>query len=191
MADEGKQYAAYIEAQLAAEIDRRESANRGSATVFSASGLITIVLAVFAVLLPKDHPLTGGAKAFLGVALLALLGSAICAVVAGRPWRIALVRPDTLYSMVGERWHDPEDYAQQATAFANAEAIVSMRPGTTTKLNFLKYAGYCQIAAIAALAFSTLSILGISGLGISGFLLWPWRILKQVSCYWYDFPFNL
>ena len=182
MSERGKQYAAFIEAELKAETDRRDSVNTRAATALtSAAGLVTLVLAVFAVLLGKDFRLaglTGWAKAYLAVALFALLGSAICAVVAGRPWRIKLTKPKTLYMMINEHWNDSEEDARNNIAYANVEVIASLRPGTNIKYKFLIAAGVCQIIAVAALVLCTLSVLGIGIPSLSTLGHWTLRVLK-------------
>ncbi|UUO03606.1 hypothetical protein M4D79_11940 [Mycolicibacterium novocastrense] len=104
---------------------------------------MTLVLAVFAMLIGKDFVLAGFVKAFLVLALLALLASAVCAVVAGFPWRIKLTSPSTLKMMVRDRWTDNEVTARGVTAYANYQVIQSLRPGTSTKFQFLLAPGIC------------------------------------------------
>jgi hypothetical protein len=108
MSDQGTQYSAYIEAQLQAELARRESVNSRSTTaITSSAGLVTLALAVFAVMIGKDFVLGGWAKGFLAAALLALLGSASFAVAAGFPWKIKLTSPATLRQMIGSTGRIP------------------------------------------------------------------------------------
>jgi hypothetical protein len=162
-------YAAFIDAELKAENDRRTSVNTRAATALTgATGLVTLVLAVFAVLgarndvvlgAGKDFVLTGWAKAFLVVALAALLGSAACAVAAGFPWRQKLISPRTLHKMLTSHRNDAEDVATDAVAYCNVAVIESLRSGTSIKVRFLVGAGACQIAAVAALGACTLAVL--------------------------------
>lgn len=159
MSDQGKQYAAYIEAELKAEFDRRESVNSRSATALTGStGFVAVILAVFAVLIGKDFTLVGGAKVSLVVALFALLIAGLCAVVAGFPWRMKLTKPTTLHRMVGDHWTDSEVDARANAAYANVVILESLRPGTTIKFKFLLAAGVCQIVAVAALIGCTLFV---------------------------------
>ncbi|MCV6968315.1 hypothetical protein [Mycobacterium bohemicum] len=149
----GEPYAAFIEAQLAAELARRDSVNTRAATVLtSAVGLVTLALAVIAVLRGKDFVLNGGAKAWLVVALLFLCASALCAVGAGFPWTMKLVEPRTLYAMVDDHWTDSDDDARNAAAYANVVTIESLQPGTKTKTWLFLTAGAAQILAVIALA---------------------------------------
>ncbi|OYN78901.1 hypothetical protein [Mycolicibacterium sphagni] len=159
MSDQGEQYASYVEAELKAELARRDSVNsRSAAALTGAAGIVTLVLAVFAVLVGKDFVLTGLAKALLVLALLALLVSAVCAVVAGFPWRIKLTSPSTLKMMVRDRWADTEVTARGVAAYANYQVIQSLRPGTSTKFQFLLASGICQIVAVAMLAACTITV---------------------------------
>lgn len=159
MSDRGTQYTSFIEAELKAEVDRRESVNsRASTALTSSAGIVTLVLTVFAVLIHKDFTLSGPAKWFLVVALFAFLCSAITAVLAGIPWYTKVTKPSTLAAMINTRWADSESTARNNTAYANAVVIESLRRGTDIKFWFLIAAGACQIIAIAALAGCTLVI---------------------------------
>jgi len=156
---DGSQYAAFIEAELKAELARRESVNtRASTALTTSAGVVTLALAVFAALIGKDFVLVGWARACLAGGLIALLISAICAVVAGFPWNMKLAEPLTLQKMISMHWADPEEEARATTAAINATVIESLRPGTKTKLKFLLAAGICQIVAVAMLAGSTLLV---------------------------------
>ena len=144
---------------LAAEHARRDSVNeRSSKTLTSARALVTLTLAVFAVLLGKDFILSGWAKTFVVAALACLLVSAICSVVAGFPWTMTRTKYSTLEAMLRKRWGDTEVTARGATAFANLQAIKSLRPGTDKKFKFLLAAGILQILAIASLVAATICV---------------------------------
>jgi hypothetical protein len=116
--DQGKQYAAFIEAELKAENERRDSVNSRAATVLTGSaGLVTLVLAVFTVLIGKDFKLTGCAKDWIEVSLVALLLAAMCAVVAGVPWTSTSTNAKTLHSFRTTYWGDTEVTARGKTAY--------------------------------------------------------------------------
>jgi hypothetical protein len=159
MSDQGTHYSAYINAELQAELSRRESVNGRSATALTSStGFVTLVLAVFAVFVGKDFILSGGAKISLAVGLFALLAAGICAVIAGFPWRIKLATTETLRKMVNEHWTDSEVTARGNAAYANVVVLESLRPGTNIKFWFLMIAGGCQIIAVGALGACTLFV---------------------------------
>ena len=181
-ADQGTQYAKFIEAELKAENDRRDSVNtRAGAALTSAGGLVTFVLAVFAILVGKDFVLVGCAKIYLVGALFALLGSAFCAVMAGLPWRFDVATPETLFKMVDqERWGDDEDDARCHTAYANVVVLSSLRAGTSIKVRYLIGAGVCQMVAVTALALCTVAVLGVCTLRAVVVLTFP--VLGALTC---------
>jgi hypothetical protein len=159
MSEQGTGYSEYVEAELAAEHARRDSVNeRSSKTLTSAGALVTLTLAVFAVLLGKDFTLSGWAKSFVVAALAFLLVSAICSVVAGFPWTMTRTKYATLEAMLRKRWGDTEVTARGATAYANLQVIKSLRPGTDKKFKFLLAAGILQIFAIASLVAATICV---------------------------------
>lgn len=145
-------YAAYIEAELKAETDRRDSVNTRAATaVTSATALMTLALAVFGVLIGNNHALPECAQPFLVLALVFLLGAGACAVAAGIPWRQRFVKATTLDRMLNARRGDSEGTARYTVAYCNMVELVSLRSGTTIKTWLLLASGICQIVAIAAL----------------------------------------
>jgi hypothetical protein len=169
--DQGKQYAAFIEAELAAETDRRASVNtRAAAALTGAAGLVTLVLAVFAVLVGKDFVLSGHAKDYLFKALIALLLAAIAALLAGIPWTTSRPSPESLRSFLnvpgteeeqGERkqsWRNSEVTARNFTSQANVDAIEALRPGTTIKSFFLLIAALLQVVAVMFLVLCTRAV---------------------------------
>jgi hypothetical protein len=163
MSEQGREYAAFISAQLAAEDARRTSVNsRAGAALTGASGLVTLVLAVFAVVIPNQHiVLSGWAKGLLAAALFALLACAFCAVMAGLPWRFNVTALPTLHRMVEGQWTDNEVDARNVTAHLNTLVLGSLRSGTEIKVRFLMAAGIGQLVAVAALALCTLAVLDL------------------------------
>jgi hypothetical protein len=149
-------YAVYIEAQLKAEYDARTSINtRAASALTGATGLVTLTLAVFAVLVGTQHVFTGCARDWLIVALGLLLLAGAFAVAAAFPWRQELTSTRTIHKMLNARRLDPEDVAIDAVAYCNAVAVQSIRSGTAVKVWLLLAAGIAQILAIAALAAFT------------------------------------
>ncbi|MCX2929265.1 hypothetical protein ORI20_03190 [Mycobacterium sp. CVI_P3] len=161
MSDQGKQYAAFIEAELKAEYDRRNGTNtRAAGALTGATGFVTLVLAVYAVLLHKDFTLSGAAKCWLISALMALLGAGILAVAAGLPWRYKATAPATLRYFLRESWEDSEVTARGRTAYCNMVVLHSLRLGNQIKTAFLIGAAVAQVVAIFSLALSVLALLG-------------------------------
>lgn len=157
MSEQGTGWADFIHDQLDREYSRRDVLNtRAAVAVTSATGLVTIVLAVVAVIKGKDFTLTGGALVALCVAMLALLGSAVLAVLAGVSWRYRVTSTGSMRSMLADHWTDSEVDARYITAFCNLQTIASLRAGTTLKAHLLLAAAAAQVLAILAIATTTL-----------------------------------
>jgi hypothetical protein len=169
-------YAAFIDAQLAAEITRRESVNTRAATLLTSAGaLVALALAVLAVLRGKDFVLTGAAKLCLVIAVGALFASAACAVGAGIPWTMKMAGMGTLRGMVNLKghWNDPNDTARRNTAYVNVRVIESLRKGTKTKYRLFYAAGLAQIVAVGALVACVLFVAYL-----------PPRVVHPRTCWW-------
>jgi hypothetical protein len=160
VSEQGKEYANFIEKQLQAEEARRSSVvTRGGAAVASAAGLVTLVLAVFAVFLGKDFQASGFVAIALGVAVLALLASALCGVVIISPWKYGYAEVDSLRALTGSEWGTSEEDARKTTANANIATLEKLKSGTDTQVVWLTAAGVSQLIAVAALAVATVAVL--------------------------------
>jgi hypothetical protein len=145
-------YAEFIEAELKAENQRRESLyTRASSAVTSSTGLITLVLGVFGFLVGKSPGFPNSAKPFLVIAVIALLAAGACAVVAGFPVGQQFVADSTLDDMLNARRNDSEEVARDAVAYVNAIGLLSLRSKTTSKALWLFASGISQIVAMACI----------------------------------------
>ncbi len=150
--DHGTQFTSWVFGELKTEHDRRDTANSRAATMLTAAtGLVTVVVSVFTVFRGKDFVLTGGAKAALVVALLALLVTAVLALVAGLARSYETASPAMLRRMLGDHWVDSEVAARNITAACNIRTIETLRAGTNFKYRTMWIAGAFQLAAIIAL----------------------------------------
>ncbi|UZG58026.1 hypothetical protein [Rhodococcus opacus] len=158
--EQGKEYAGFIQKELEREYGRRDTVNSRAATaITSATGLVTIVLAVVAVAKGKDFTLSGCALVSLWVALLSFLASAILAVLAGINWKYKATSVESMYRMVGDRWEDDTEVtARNLAALCNVVTIKSLRGGTTIKYRLLLGSAGFQALAIAALAASVIAL---------------------------------
>jgi hypothetical protein len=146
-------YGDFIEAELKAENERRDSANtRAASAVTSATGLATLALAAVGVVVGKNNDFPVCAMPFLAFALFFLLGAGACAALAGLPWRQRFVNARTIDKMLNSRRNDPPDVARDIVAYSNAVSLVSLRSALTIKMRFLLASGVLQVLAIAALA---------------------------------------
>jgi hypothetical protein len=156
---QGTEYAAFIAAELKHEMDRRDSiSTRAGVAVTSSTGLVTVTLAVFAVLKGKDFQVHGGGFAALLVALVSLTLSAALAVLAGLNWRYEVLTTDTLMLMLTTHWTDSEVAARNISARSNVRTLTTLRAGTNIKSNLLVAAGAAQVVAILALSVAALVV---------------------------------
>ncbi|SRR6266540_1408559 len=149
----GEQYAAFIEAELDAERERRKALDaRGAGIVGTATGLATAVFAIGALV-------TGAEKytpdAVTVVALLLGLGlfaaAAGCGLAASRTVPYDVTAGTVYDQMVRGQWGDPEEQARRVVAYRNQVTLVSLRAGNNKKAWWLPVAFWAQIAAAAAL----------------------------------------
>ena len=84
--------------------------------------------------------------------------AAVCAVVAGVPWKSGVPSPDYLQSLLDDHWAVTEVAARNITAACNVDAIRKLRGGTEVKFWFLIAASVFQAAAAGALVACTLLV---------------------------------
>ena len=157
MAGQGSEYATFIENELKHEYDRRDAVNsRAAGAITAATGLVTIVLAVLAVLKGKDFTLTGGPLTAIAVALFALLAAAVLAILAGINWNYNVTTVDTMRQMLRDHWGDCDIDARNIAAHCNVETISSLRKGTNIKIRYLVAGAGAQVVAVLALSVSAL-----------------------------------
>ncbi len=145
-------YAAFIEAELKAESERRESVHTRAATfVTSSTGLITLSLGVFGLLIGSNHEIPDLAKPFFVAAVICLLAAGGLAVAAVFPLDQQYVADRTISRMLDAHRADSEADARDAVAYINAVGLLSLRRGTTTKAVLLFASGVSQIFAMCAI----------------------------------------
>jgi len=142
-------YGEFIEAELKAEKDRRDSVHtRAAAAVTSSAGLITLVLGVLGFLIDKHHRFPESAKLFLVAAMACLFCAGACAVAAAFPVGRKFISDSTLEKMLDSHRHDPEKVARDAVACINANILLSLRHTTTLKALAVFASGIFQICAM-------------------------------------------
>jgi hypothetical protein len=155
--DQGTQVAAFIDGQVSVENARQESLNSRAATALTgATGLVTLILAVGAYFVGNKASAT--ALMWLTAAMIALLLSAACAVVASWPWHARVLSTNTMRDMLTEHWQSTETSARNFTSQANVTLIESLRASSRTKTYFLVLAGVLQALAVTALMTCALMV---------------------------------
>lgn len=155
MAEQGTTYAAFIEAELKLEYERRTALDaRGLAIVTSSSAVITLLLAVAGVFLGKDFKLAPTAKGAVIVSLFLFLIAALFGLLANRARLYELTHTDTLTEMTQGHWTDDEADARNVCCTRNVITLKSLRRGNNDKSDQVMVGFVMQLTAIAALAFA-------------------------------------
>jgi hypothetical protein len=158
--EQGSQFAAFVEQELAEEYSRRESVTtRASVAITTSTGLVTVVRAVIAVVKGKDFTLKGWPLGTLVVALIFLLGAAVLAVTANMPWKAYKVAAiDDLRKLLDSHWKDTETDARSAVAQARIRTIETLRKSTPTRFRWLLASAWCQVGAVVFLGITAVTV---------------------------------
>lgn len=158
--ERGTEYAAFLENELKREIARRDSINtRAVSALTSATGLATLVLALFAVVIGKDATIVGAAKILMMLAVLSLLAASGCALVAARARRAYVIGVKSFEELVtAPFWAMPEPYARWQTSRLIIEQIKDMRPETLTRGKRLFASAMFQLASVLFLGLATIVV---------------------------------
>ena len=160
MAEQGSEWAKFIQEEYKREFDRRSSINaRATASITGTTGLVTVLLAVIAVLKGKDHLFTGTpALALLG-GLFALLTSALFGIIAlsSRGYEACSTETLNLW-LTKENWKLNETDARFQVAHYTIRLLKSLIASNDKKRDFLRLAAATQLIAILFLIISAFSL---------------------------------
>jgi hypothetical protein len=164
-ADQGREWVGFIVKELDREYTRRDLINsRSAGSITSATALVTVALAVVAVVKGEHYTVAGALHVWLLVgALLFLLGAAVLSILAGAvggSFHLAAV--GDMNRMLGlELWGIDDIDARYYTAQLNVLAIKTLRSGNTLKYRFLVLALTAQALGIFVLGiFAVVVIVG-------------------------------
>jgi hypothetical protein len=153
---QGSVYADFIASELNREYARRDRIDaRAAAIATGAAGLLTISLAVLAVVKGKDFTVHGAATVSLATTLLAFVASAALATTATINWSYSIAAPRTLQAMLSvAHWSDTEVAARNSTAQLNCRTLTSLRRGNNRKSDLFLAALASHLLAIVGLAIT-------------------------------------
>ncbi len=153
MTDQGSEYADFVKGELADEEARRSSVNTRAFTSITASGTqFAVATGLLLFLRGKDWlPRHGAAWAF-AVSLSLYLISVGLGLLATQSHKTTVASPETMRTMLTERWMDHQIDARNSVAAVRVNAIEALREGTGSKTKWLKRSVWAQIAAMTALA---------------------------------------
>ncbi|MBS0338421.1 MAG: hypothetical protein JSS40_16795 [Proteobacteria bacterium] len=165
--DQGREWVEFIGKELDREYTRRDTINtRSAASITSATALVTISLAVIAVIRGEHY--TVGLPAWkvwlLGAALVCLLTAAIFGILAGATasrFRIASTK-DMTRMLSAELWGYHRIDARNETAKLNIKAIRTLRAGNTAKFRFLVLALFAQALGVLLLGAFAVAVIANS-----------------------------
>ncbi|MEU8185866.1 hypothetical protein [Micromonospora carbonacea] len=154
MSDQGKTYGSFIEAELAAERDRRNRFDdRGVSLVKTSGSLVTLLAAVVAFLRTgREYQFPRDAVGPLMLALTFLTIAAMAGIVTSLNRAYEVPNPPTLRKLLEERWAvDSEVSARNFVGEMQVHIIHSLRKGSNWKAKFLLTGLIAQVVALLAL----------------------------------------
>lgn len=126
--------------------------------VTTSGTFVTLVFAISAFVLGKDHAPSGGARWATVVALGLFVVAGILGIVGNALWSYDVASGDTLREMItNPHWKDSEVDARNVVATANVKTVETLRSGSDTKATIITVALGFQVAAITALAVALLT----------------------------------
>lgn len=153
MSEQGTVYAAFVDARLKVERERRASLeSRAAAVVTTSAALVSLVLALVAVVLGVDHQITSGARWGVIGALGLFSTAGLFALVVGMLRRYTVPDDLTLKSALGEHRTDTETTARLTCAWLDLDTLLSLRRGNNQKAWWLDWALRIQLFAVVVLA---------------------------------------
>ncbi|NJP34641.1 hypothetical protein [Micromonospora thermarum] len=155
MSDQGKTYAAFIEAELKAERDRRTAFDaRGVALVTTSGSLVTLLTAVVAFFrVGTDFEFPRSATGPLVFALVALTAAAVAGILASWNRLYEVPKPATLAKLLNDRWAvDSEIAARNFVGTMQVLTIGGLRKGNNWKATCLSLGLVAQVVALLALS---------------------------------------
>jgi len=158
MSDQGKTYAAFIEAEMKAERERRAAYEaRGQALVTTSGTLVTLLTGLVTVV--KTAATTRfppSALVAVGATLLLFAAAAACGVVAGWNRRYTVAKASTLDKMVADHWTDDEVDARNHVARLLNATVETLRGSNSFKARWVTMGVAVQVAALVALGIAAI-----------------------------------
>jgi hypothetical protein len=165
VSEQGKTFAAFVEAELKAERERRTALDaRGVGLVTTSGSLTTLLAAVGAFVSGRTgFQLPSSAAPPLVITLLAFALASGLGLLASHNRKYAVADAATLAALTGPRWATHEVDARSVVAQINARTVSTLRLGNDKK-SFLLIAGLgCQLVGLVSLAVAVLVVLATAG----------------------------
>jgi hypothetical protein len=152
--DQGTVYAAFIEAELRHENERRVSLDgRGVGLITTSSSLVTLLAAVGAFVIRGDKFLLPHSAAVpLLVALSAFSTAAFCGIAATWLQNYSVAAVGDMAAMRGDHWGDDPIDSRSVVSHINLQTIDSLRTMNQRKVGWVKAGQAAQLVALLGLA---------------------------------------
>lgn len=163
MSDQGTVYAAFIEAELPAERDRRKAhEERGAALVTTSTAFAGLIVVVAALILGAGYKLNGGTLtgALVICVLVLFVTAGIFGLLANRLMSYDVVTDETFKQMLNERWPDTEISARNETSQFRVATVTSLRKTNDTRASWIERGQWAQLVAVVVLLIATLIEVG-------------------------------
>lgn len=153
VSEQGVTYSQYVEAELAAEYDRRDALDsRAKDLTLTSSAFIGLVVALLALVVGDNHTFSGlGGWLVIG-ALASFVVASLLALLASAARRFEVTNERTVRAMLGPHWTDDEVDARNQVALLNAMTTWTLRTGNNTKASLLGWALALQVGGYALLS---------------------------------------
>ncbi|MCD0445757.1 hypothetical protein LO763_19295 [Glycomyces sp. A-F 0318] len=155
---QGAEYAAFIDAQLTAEVDRRKAhQSRAQSLITVSTVLLTFMgaIGVFAQFTQR-YVISTWLQGVYGAAMLALVFAVGCGIWAGRSHVYEIADDPTLFAMVEDHWVDDAVDSRNIVATLRVLSIVSLQRGNQAVARYILIGQYAQLAFLALFTIAVL-----------------------------------
>lgn len=155
---QGAEYAAYIDCELADEHSRRTRFQSRAQSLITTSAILLTFMGAIAVFaqFAQRYVVSGWLQGLYGVAMLALVVAVGCGIWAGRGYVYDAADDSVLHAMVESHWGDNPVDARNIVATLRVAAIVTLRKGNDTMARFVLFGQYAQLVFVILFAIAAL-----------------------------------
>jgi hypothetical protein len=155
VSDGAERYVSFVEQELKAEKDRRETLDgRGQAVVTTSGALVALLGAVGALVIDRNgFVLPSDAHYPLLAALVLFVAASLLGILVTIDFRYAVASAETL-DLMEKHLTDSDQTARKSIVGTNVKTIVTLRRGNNKKASFLFVALFTQLGAVLSLALT-------------------------------------
>lgn len=152
----GEQLELFVDAEVAAERDRRDRIDaRGAALITTSAGLATLMFAAASLITGQDkYAPPRGTIWFLGLTFIAFAMAALCGLQAARSGKVQVVTTTQLLKWRNDDvdiWQNSKDNVRWLLTRAKIQHLESLRIGNNRRAKWAVAGGFAQLIALATL----------------------------------------